>query len=129
MLRPRVLVVDDETPIQTLLCRWLAMWKYPAASVGSASAALEMMKKDPADIVICDISMPEKDGLWLTGQLTAGWPQVAVIMATGRADAEAVRESRKLGAVGYVTKPFDPYLFRQAVDTAAERLAERHVQA
>jgi CheY-like chemotaxis protein len=118
----RVLVVDDEPPIQALVCRWLAMWKYPAASVGSAAAALEMMKKDPADIVICDIAMPERDGLWLVEQLRAGWPDVAVIMATGRADAEAVRHSQKLGAVGYVTKPFDPYVFRQAVDLAAERL-------
>ena len=98
------------------------MWQYPAASVGSASAALDVMKKDPADIVICDISMPGRDGLWLAEQVMTGWPHVAVIMATGRADAEAVRRSRKIGAVGYVTKPFDPYLFRQAVDLAAERL-------
>jgi CheY-like chemotaxis protein len=122
MSSPRVLVVDDEQPIQTLLCRWLAMWKYPAASVGNATDALEMMKRDPADIVICDIAMPDHDGLWLAEQLRAGWPDVAVIMATGRADAEAVLHSRKLGAVGYVTKPFDPYVFRQAVDLAAERL-------
>ena len=122
MSRARVLVVDDEQPIQTLLCRWLAMWNYPAASVGSATAALEMMKRDPADIVICDIAMADHDGLWLAEQLREGWPDVAVIMATGRADPEAVRRSQKLGAVGYVTKPFDPYLVRQAVDLAAERL-------
>ena len=80
------------------------------------------MAGDPADIVLCDVAMLEHDGLWLAEQLHARWPHTAIIMSTGRDDPHTVRTSRKVGAVAYVTKPFDPDLVRQAVDHASGRL-------
>lgn len=119
---PTVLVVDDEQPIRALLTRWLAKWRYDVREAESAMAALDIMAADAADIIIADISMPEHDGLWLAEQVHAKWPTTPVIMGTGNDQVEVVRESRKLGAVAYVLKPFDPDLLRQAVDRAAGRL-------
>lgn len=121
----RVLIVDDERPIRRLLTRWLTGWGYGVGDVGSAVEALNVMASEPADILLCDIAMPEYDGLWLAEQVHARWPQTAIIMSTARDDPQTVRTSRKLGAVAYVTKPFDPDLLRQALDHASGRLRFR----
>lgn len=117
----QVLIVDDELPIRELLTRWLTGWMYDVRDVGSAVEALEMMAAEPADILLCDVSMPEHDGLWLAEQVHAQWPQTAIIMCTAHDDSQIVRASRKLGAIAYVTKPFDLDLLRQALDHAAGR--------
>ncbi len=111
----RVLIVDDEVEICMLLRHWLTGWGYDVSAVGSAVEALDAMAAEPADILLCDVTMPEHDGLWLAERVHAPWPQTAIIMSTGRDDSLTVRTSRTLGAVAYVTKPFDLDLLRQAL--------------
>ena len=118
----RVLIVDDELPIREILTRWLTGWGYSVRDVGSAVEALDVMAAEPADILLCDVAMPEHDGLWLVEQVHAQWPQTNIIMSTVRDDPQTVRTSRELGAVAYVTKPFDQDLLRQALDHASGRL-------
>ncbi|OFW16208.1 MAG: hypothetical protein A3F70_08885 [Acidobacteria bacterium RIFCSPLOWO2_12_FULL_67_14] len=115
----KVLIVDDEPPIRAILTRWLKGWGYGVRDVGSASEALDIMATEPADIVLCDVAMPEHDGLWLAEQVHAQWPRTAIIMATGRDDPRTVRTSRTLGAIAYVIKPFDPVMLREALDVAS----------
>ncbi len=118
----RVLIVDDELPIREILTRWLTGWGYSVRDVGSAVEALDVMAAEPADILLCDVSMPEHDGLWLADQVHAQWPGTDIIMCTVHDDPQTVRTSRELGAVAYVTKPFDQDLLRQALDHASGRL-------
>lgn len=115
----RVLIVDDELPIRVFLERWLTEWGFGVMHVGTATEALKVMATEPPDILLCDIAMPEHDGLWLAEQVHTQWPQTAIVMSTARDDAETVRASRKAGAVGYVTKPFIAYMLRQALDEAS----------
>lgn len=119
----RVLIVDDELSIRMLLTRRLRAWGYGVRHVGSAVEALDVMAVEPADIVMCDVTMPEHDGLWLAMQVQTQWPRTAIIMCTGHDDADTVQTSRKLGAVGYLRKPFSQYMLREALDRAA---VERH---
>ena len=115
----RVLVVDDELPVRMLLARMLRIWGYAVWHVGSATQAVEVMATDPADIVLSDVRMPDRDGLWLAAEIHVRWPHTPVIMTTGVQDADVVQASRRNGATAYVTKPFIAYLLREAVDTAA----------
>ena len=103
---PYVLVVDDEESIRTLLTRWLTGWGYEARQAASADEAIAQMTNEPAAIVLCDVKMPVHDGIWLTEQVRARWPETAVIMASSALDMETVMRMRKEGAVDYVTKPF-----------------------
>jgi DNA-binding response OmpR family regulator len=115
----RVLIVDDEQPMRALLARWLTKWGCAVSDAGSASQALALMAADPADILLCDIGMPDRDGLWLAEQVRTRWPGTAIIMSTGRDDAATVRASRKAGAVAYVLKPVNPVLLRSAIEDTA----------
>jgi DNA-binding NtrC family response regulator len=117
-----VLVVDDEESIRRLLTRWLTGWGYQAREAGNANAALELMTSEPAAIVLCDVMMPEHDGIWLAEQVRTRWPQTAVIMASSAQDMETVMRMRKQGAVDYVTKPFGREMLRQALHRASEKM-------
>ena len=122
----RVLIVDDELPIRTLLTRWFNEWGYGVRHVESAREALKVMDVDPPDILVTDLSMPEHDGLWLAERVKAQWPDIKIIISTVYDDSQTVLASRKLGAFAYVTKPFDPFLVRQALDHASGRLSFRN---
>jgi CheY-like chemotaxis protein len=117
-----ILIVDDEQAIRALLKRWAAGWDYTTREAATAEEALAAMEAASADILLCDIGLPDHDGLWLAEQVHERWPQTAIVMATAVDAANVVRASRKLGAVAYVTKPIDPALLRQALDRAAGRL-------
>jgi CheY-like chemotaxis protein len=119
-----VLVVDDEPPICQLLTRWLKSWGYATKQAMTAPDALEAMMAEPAAIVLCDIRMPGRDGLWLVDQLRARWPKTAIIMATGVDDMQTVMRTREQGVVDYVVKPYGRELVRQALRRAEAGLTE-----
>jgi len=100
-----VLVVDDERAARQFLARCLEGWGYSVKQAGSAAEALGIMAVMPVSVVLCDIKMPGHDGLWLTEQLRARWPQTAVVMVTAIDDLQTISQSRELGAAGYITKP------------------------
>ena len=117
-----VLVVDDEESIRKLLTRWLTGWGYQSKEAGNANEALALMAESPAAIMLCDVMMPEHDGIWLAEQVRNRWPATAVVMASSAQDMETVMRMRKQGAVDYVTKPFGREMLRQALQRASEKL-------
>jgi len=119
--RERVLVVDDELPIRMILTRMLKGWGYGVWHVASATEAMAIMEVEPADILLADVSMPEHDGLWLAEHVHLRWPRTAIIMSTAHRDAHTVQTSRRVGAVGYVTKPFVSYVLQEALERASGR--------
>ena len=119
---PSVLVVDDDEAIRRLLTRWLADWGFEAKQASNADDAIAMMSAQPAEIILCDVTMPVHDGIWLAEQVRGRWPQTAVIMASSAQDMETVMRMRKQGAVDYVTKPFGREMLRQALQRASQRI-------
>lgn len=131
-LRDKVLIVDDEVGVRILLTRLLKAWGYRVRHVEDAVEALKIMALEPADLVLCDVSMPEHDGLWLAEQIHAGWPHSAIVMSTAHEDAPTIHASRRMGAVGYITKPFVPYVVKQTLEDAAHqrmRAAGEHARS
>jgi CheY-like chemotaxis protein len=114
-----VLVVDDEPLVRTFLARCLESGGYVVKQSATATEALEIMARDPALVVLCDVRMPDHDGLWLTERLCTRWPDTRVVMATGIDDLEVIRQSRELGAVDYITKPILPQQLLKVVLRAA----------
>ncbi len=117
-----VLVVDDEDAIRRLLTRWLSDWGYEAKEAANAEEAIEIMAREPAEIMLCDVMMPVHDGIWLAEQVRGRWPKTAVIMASSAQDMDTVMRMRKQGAVDYVTKPFGREMLRQALQKAHDKM-------
>lgn len=119
-----VLIVDDEPGVRTVMRRWAESLGHTVREAGSAEAALGAMAREPSSVVLCDISMPGHDGLWLVERLRRGYPEAAIVMATATTDVDAALISLHQGVVDYLVKPFDRARLRESLARAVE--AHRH---
>lgn len=102
-----ILVVEDEASVRAFLARCLEVAGYAVNQADGSAEALELMMSEPAAAVLCDIRMPDRDGLWLAERIHTHWPQTPIVMVTALDDVETMRKSRELGAVDYIAKPID----------------------
>jgi two-component system chemotaxis response regulator CheY len=106
-----VLVVDDSAAIRKILQRVLRQTGMAIRTIheaGDGQEALAVMNAHKVDLVLTDINMPKMDGLQFLASVKASaqWRQVPVVMITTEGGETKVGEAVKLGAAGYVRKPF-----------------------
>lgn len=113
----RILVVDDERDVRSLVCHILTDQGYEVEQAVDGRDALAKIQASAPDLVVLDLMMPELDGWQVLRELQtfANRPRVVVLSAFG--DAKGVTEA---GAVGFLPKPFR---FAQLVDTCQRALA------
>ena len=102
----KVLVVDDEPGMRSLLTRVMEKEGYIAVACADGDEALQAFAKEDWDLVIADIDMPGMDGIELLKHIRKDSPLVPVLMITAYATVETAVEAMKLGAHDYITKPF-----------------------
>jgi two-component system KDP operon response regulator KdpE len=102
----KILVVDDEPTIRTLLRSTLARADYDVVGAASAKEAMVSVNIDKPDLVLLDLGLPDRDGLEMIAALRgeAGRP---VIVVSAREEMDQKVAALDLGADDYVTKPFD----------------------
>ncbi len=106
-----ILVVDDSAAIRKILQRVLRQTGMSIGTIheaGDGQEALEVLKSHPVQLVLTDINMPKMDGLQFLAAVKASaeWRGVPVVMITTEGGETKVAEAVKLGAAGYVRKPF-----------------------
>jgi two-component system chemotaxis response regulator CheY len=106
-----VLVVDDSAAIRKILTRVLRQTGMAIQTIheaGDGQEALALMAQHRIDLVLSDINMPKMDGLQLLASLKASpqWRNIPVVMITTEGGETKVAEAVRLGAAGYVRKPF-----------------------
>ena len=106
-VRPRVLVVDDEPAIRTVLRTLLDSGGYEVAEAPDGEAALELYRESGADAILCDLMMPRMDGLELLRRVKALDDTVAFVMLTGAGKMRDAVQALRLQADDYLVKPFD----------------------
>jgi putative nucleotidyltransferase with HDIG domain len=100
-----VTVVDDEPSVQDVLIRAARSWHYECQSAGSAEQALELLEHQPTPIVITDLRMPGRGGIWLVREIRQRWPDIGIIVLTAGHDTDAAEQSLDAGADHYFVKP------------------------
>ena len=121
----RILFVEDDPLVQTLLLEVAAADGYPAECAGTAEAALERLAREAFDIVVTDIQMPGMSGLELLPHVARLRPGTITIVITAYGTVDVAVEAMKRGATDFVTKPFAIDQFSSMLRVAAER-AGRH---
>jgi len=106
----RILVVDDEVDISTILTVTLRRAGYEVASAADGIEAIEAIKRQAPDLVLLDVMMPRADGLETLRRIREHPPtaQVPVIMLTARSRLTDKMKGFERGADDYVAKPFEP---------------------
>jgi DNA-binding NtrC family response regulator len=100
-----VLIVDDESAIRELLKRYLSGAGHDIRDAQDAETAIQEIARSAPDVVMCDVEMPGKGGLWLAGQIVQRFPTTAVVLATAL-DSVPPATSMQPGIVQYLVKPF-----------------------
>lgn len=107
MSRPhKILIVDDEPQIRTLLRTTLQRAGYDVVEAASAREAINAKAIDKPDLALLDLGLPDRDGLEIVTVLLAD-PVCRVIIVSAREDVEQKVAALDLGADDFVTKPFD----------------------
>ena len=117
----KILVVDDEEVVASMLQRWLVANGYGTRTARCFSEVQERLVQEPFDLITLDIVMPEMDGLQILRWLKEHYPHIGVVMATAREDADSVIGAMRLGAYDYLTKPFNLDLVLVEIEQAMER--------
>lgn len=106
MSKGKVLVIDDEDIVLKSCYRVLTPEGYDVKTAKSGVDGLKMLEKEPFDIVLVDIKMPDMDGIEVLRRVKGEWPDTQVIMITGYGTVSSIVTARKIGAFDYLQKPF-----------------------
>lgn len=115
------LVVDDEAPIRQALSRVLQASGYDCLTAASGREALDILENSEVPVVLSDIRMPEMDGVALLGKIREQWQDIAVLMITAVAEVNVAVACLQMGALDYVTKPFQLKEVKARIDQALEK--------
>ena len=122
----RVLIVDDER-IEREGIRYLIEehFKFETVEAANGKAALRVLEQTPAEILLTDIKMPFMDGLELIREARKRFPDMEIIVFSAYGEFEYARQAMQYGVDSYLLKPVDIEEFRQTVEQALKKLAER----
>ena len=123
----RILLVDDEQSVQTLLSYPLRKDGYEVVQATDGRQALDRFREGAFDLVVLDLMMPRMDGLEVCRRLRQR-SAVPIIMLTARSEEIDKVVGLEIGADDYITKPFSMREFRSRVKAALRR-AEMHRSA
>lgn len=122
----KILVVDDEESIREFFEIMLKREGYEVFTAANGREGLEVLKRQPVDLVISDIQMPEMSGMELLTKVKELDPEMLVLMITAFGSTETAVEAMKLGAYDYVQKPFKidevKIIIRQALERRTLKL-------
>ncbi len=104
--RARILIVDDEPTVRSMLTRLLRRHGYDCEVAANGQEARELLAGSSFELTLCDLNMPGETGLELIEHIAAEHPHAATIMVTGADDSSIAEKALELGTYGYVIKPF-----------------------
>ena len=121
----RLLVVDDEPQIRSALVRGLGLLGYAVEEAGSGREALTLLKRMPCDAMVLDMFMPGMDGVEVMQRARQMYPDLAIIVLTGRPAVESAIAAVKSEVADYLLKPASVHDIADAVTRALQKRQER----
>ncbi|HUI62025.1 MAG TPA: response regulator transcription factor [Steroidobacteraceae bacterium] len=121
--KPRLLIVDDDEELRAMLAEYLGPEGFLTESVGSGPAALERLGRDPVDLVVLDVMLPELSGFEVLRRIR-GMNRVPVIMLTARGEEVDRVVGLEMGADDYLAKPFSPRELVARIRAVLRRIAD-----
>jgi putative two-component system response regulator len=119
--RANCLIVDDEPRLRQILALLMRADGFLCVEAGNGIEALEQLSRQSITLLLTDMEMPKMGGIELLRQVRSRYPDVAVVMITGNADVETAVGALSLGAMDYITKPFQLEEVRARVRQALEK--------
>jgi two-component system response regulator HydG len=104
MAKASILIIDDDETIRYFLPRDLEAEGFQVQTAETGLAGLRALEREPVDLVLLDIRMPDLTGIEVLQKIREQWPEQIVVMLTGEPDHETAVQAMRLGARDYLTK-------------------------
>ncbi len=121
MQRERILVIDDEDFILQLARDILTKTNYEVNTISDGNEGIRLLESKQFDLLLTDIRMPDIGGLDVIRHVRAGNKEIPIIIITGHGTLDIAVNALRLGAQGFILKPFTPVELRAAVADALEK--------
>ncbi len=123
----KILVVDDEPSICSMVNRFLEMNNYQADIANNGKEALEMIEKNHYQLVLSDIKMPEMDGISFMQAAKEVNPEILFIIMSGYGTLESAIQAQKLGAINFIKKPLSVIELISTIKKAEDLIFKKNV--
>ncbi|PYS28351.1 MAG: sigma-54-dependent Fis family transcriptional regulator [Acidobacteria bacterium] len=121
MMKPSVLIVDDDQSFRTYVTLLLRGREYPVEALENGDQLIARLKSaEIPSVILLDVLLPDSDGIEVIGKIKAMGVSVPVIMLSGVGHVRTVVEAMKLGASDFLMKPFDDSTLERAINNAVE---------
>src|SRR6267143_1871096 len=120
LMRPVILVVEDEPALLEILSDMLERFDYDVRLAGTAADAYAVAATERPNAILLDINLPDATGTQTLDELRVLRPDVPIIIVTANADEGLARETLTRGAFDYVLKPFDMDRIGQVLEAALD---------
>ena len=117
----KILIIDDEVQIRTLLTRMMELEGYDVCQAGDCRAALKQLELQNPDVVLCDVFLPDGNGVALVLAIKKAAPNVEVILLTAHGNIPDGVQAIKNGAFDYITKGDDNNKIIPLISRAVEK--------
>ena len=117
-----ILVIDDEKSIRNTLQEILEYENHKVELATNGPEGIELFEKNEFDVVLCDIKMPEMDGIEVLERILEKSNDVPVIMISGHGNIDTAVEAIKKGAYDFIEKPLDLNRLLVTIRNAMERI-------
>jgi two-component system response regulator HydG len=124
-MNEKIMVVDDEADVRTLLTTVLKRANYEVVELQDAAALKASFSGSQPDVILLDLKLGDADGLELLPAIKKQWPTVEVVVLTGFATIDSAVMATKLGAYDFQKKPFEPKHLLLSIERALEYKAQK----
>ncbi len=114
--KKKILIVDDAGPVVVLCVNVLQALGYAVKGANRGETAVELMRKEPFDLMVLDYKMPGMTGFEVFQQAQALHPGMAVVLVTGHGTPEIIDEANRMGFNAILLKPFTSDELRGTVE-------------
>ena len=121
----QILVIDDEDPIRNLLARMIELEGYKVWKASDCQSALKLLKAQPFDVVLCDVFLPDGNGVDFIREIKKHRPEAEVILLTAHGNIPDGVQAIKNGAFDYITKGDDNLKIIPTISRAVDEVGKK----
>lgn len=121
----QILVIDDEDPIRNLLARMIKLEGYKVWKASDCQSALKLLKAQPFDVVLCDVFLPDGNGVDFIREIKKHRPEAEVILLTAHGNIPDGVQAIKNGAFDYITKGDDNRKIIPTISRAVDEVEKK----
>ena len=121
----QILVIDDEGPIRNLLARMIELEGYKVWKASDCQSALKLLKAQPFDVVLCDVFLPDGNGVDFIREIKKHRPDAEVILLTAHGNIPDGVQAIKNGAFDYITKGDDNRKIIPTISRAVDEVEKK----